>query len=427
MCCDRGNTVIENDKSEFDKAVEMRQRAEEQLKAKMPEEGLRRTEHEMQRLLHELQVHQIELEMQNAELSQARDEVETALWKYNDLYDFAPVGYLTLDREGAIRAANLAGASLLGMERSLLLGCRLGKFIVDDARTAFKAFLEKVLTCRVKETLEVALLKGGKGTLFVQIEAVAAASGQECRAVIIDISVQRQSRMDLAAHAAELAVANADLEAFNFTVSHDLCTPLTTISGYCQVLNEICKDQLDEQSLGYLREVCEGTLRMKMLINSLLDFSRAARVKPSKESIDLSKMAETVAAGLMLTAPERCITFHITQAITRHGDAGLLRIVLDNLIGNAWKYTVNREDTVISFGVYEVAGNRACFVKDDGPGFDMAYADRLFAPFQRIPGIDVEGHGIGLATVERIVKRHGGRIWAESKPGEGATFFFTLE
>ena len=419
--------MIENDKSESDKDVEMRRRAEEQLKAKKPEDGLRRTEHETQRLLHELQVHQIELEMQNAELSHARDEVETALWKYNDLYDFAPVGYLTLDREGAIRAANLTGASLLGMERSLLLGCRLRKFIVEDARTAFNAFLEKVLTCRVKETLEVALLKGGKGTLFVQIEAVAAASGQECRAVIIDISVQRQSRIDLAAHVAELAVANTDLEAFNFTVSHDLCTPLTTINGYCQVLNEICKDQLDEQSLSYLKEVCEGTLRMKLLITSLLDFSRASRVKPGKDSIDLSKMAEDVAAGLMLGAPERRVTFEITQELTGHGDAGLMRIVLDNLIGNAWKYTVNRKETVISFGMEWVVGNRVWFVKDDGPGFDMVYADRLFAPFQRIPGIDVEGHGIGLATVERIVIRHGGRIWAESKPGEGATFFFTLE
>ena len=419
--------MIENDKSESDKDVEMRRRAEEQLKAKKPEDGLRRTEHETQRLLHELQVHQIELEMQNAELSHARDEVETALWKYNDLYDFAPVGYLTLDREGTIRAVNLTGASLLCMERSLLLGCRLGKFIAKDARTAFTAFLEKVLTCRVKETHEVALLKGGKRPIFVQIEAVAVASGLECRAVIIDISAQRQSRIDLAAHAAELAVANTDLEAFNFTVSHDLCTPLTTINGYCQVLNEICKDQLDEQSLSYLKEVCEGTLRMKLLITSLLDFSRAARVKPGKDSIDLSKMAEVVAAGLMLGAPERRVTFKITQEITGHGDAGLMRIVLDNLIGNAWKYTVNRKEAVISFGMEGVAGNRVWFVKDDGPGFDMAYADRLFAPFQRIPGIDVEGHGIGLATVERIVKRHGGRIWAESKPGEGATFFFTLE
>ena len=166
---------------------------------------------------------------------------------------------------------------------------------------------------------------------------------------------------------------------------------------------------------------------MKLLITSLLDFSRAARVKPGKDSIDLSKIAEVVAAGLMLGAPERRVTFQITQEMTGHGDAGLMRIVLDNLIGNAWKYTVNRKETVISFGMDEAAGNRAWFVKDDGPGFDMVYADRLFAPFQRIPGIDVEGHGIGLATVERIVKRHGGRIWAESKPGEGATFFFTLE
>jgi signal transduction histidine kinase len=382
-------------------------------------------------LLQELQLHQIELESQNAELRQVRDELETSLGQYNDLYDFAPVGYLTLDRAGGIRALNLTGASLLGRERSLLLGCRFGQFVAVEARCAFNGFLEKVFVSRVKESRELALLVGNR-PLFVQIEA--AASGQECRAAIIDISARRQSEADLeilhaklAARAAELASANSDLEAFNFTVSHDLCTPLTAISGYCQVLNELCKDRLDAQTLGYLREVCEGTLRMKQLIAALLDFSRIARVNLCREKFDLSKIAEAVAAGLKLGAPGSRNAFHITQGITGHGDAGLWRIVLDNLIGNAWKYCADREGTVISVGVTEIAGERACFVRDNGPGFDMAFADRLFAPFQRIPGVDVEGHGIGLATVERIVRRHGGRIWADSKSGQGACFFFTME
>jgi len=134
-----------------------------------------------------------------------------------------------------------------------------------------------------------------------------------------------------------------------------------------------------------------------------------------------------VAAELALAEPERRVTFRIGEGITGNGDAGLWRIVLDNLIGNAWKYTGKREEKLIEFGMTEVDGKPACFVRDNGPGFDMVLADKLFMPFQRISGTEVEGHGIGLATVERIVRRHGGKVWAESEPGKGATFFFTLE
>ena len=409
------------------KAVEMRQRAEEQLMSEMSEQGVRRTEYETQRLLHELQIHHIELEMQNTELRQARDEVETVLEKYNDLYDFAPVGYFTFDSEGMIRTLNLTGADLLGIERSLLLGRRFRQFVAEKARPAFSGLLKKVFTCQGKEVCEIELLKEGQSPLFVQIEAVAAASGQECRAVIIDISARMQSDFDLAARAAELADANADLEAFNYSVSHDLCTPLTTISGYCQVLSELCKEQLDESSKGYIQEIYEGTLRMKRLIASLLDFSRIKRVNIRREVFDLSDIAEGIAAELKLEVPDNRVSFQIAEGITGRGDIELWRIVLDNLIGNAWKYSGNCEGTVIAFGVTEVDGERACYVQDNGPGFDMAFADRLFVPFQRIPGISVEGHGVGLATVERIVKRHGGRIWAKSALGKGATFFFTLE
>ena len=304
-----------NDGSTSVKAVEMRQRAEARLKSEMPGQDLHRTEHETQRLLHELQVHQIELEMQNAELRQARDEVETALEKYNDLYDLAPVGYLTLDREGAIRALNLTGADLLGTERSLLVGRRFGQFVAEEARPDFNGFLEKVFTRRAKETCEVALKKGGKHPLFVQIETIVAASGLECRTVIIDISARRQFEADLKTHAAELADANTDLEAFNYSVSHDLCTPLTTISGYCQVLNELCQDQLDTPSKEYIQEIYDGTLRMKRLVVSLLDFSRVKRANICRENFNMSEMAEEIATELKLETPSRQVRFQITKGI----------------------------------------------------------------------------------------------------------------
>ncbi|HXV21801.1 MAG TPA: ATP-binding protein, partial [Desulfuromonadales bacterium] len=344
-----------------------------------------------------------------------------------------PVGYFTFDRDGAIRAVNLSGARLLGIERSRLLARRFEEFVTVADRPVFTAFLRRACGSRAKEACELALLKEGKGSLLVQVEAVAVASGQECRAAILDISERRQLEKnleilhtDLAARAAELESANIELVAFNYSVSHDLRNPLTTIHGYCQVLQDLHGNRLDEQCKGYIREIYEGTLRMNRLINTLLDFSRVTRVEMRHEKVDLSKVAEEVSTGLKVADPECRVLFRIAPGIVAEGDPALLRVVLDNLIGNAWKYAGSREGAVIEFGATEVDGKPACFVRDNGPGFDMAFADKLFLPFQRLAGTDVAGHGIGLATVERIVRRHGGRVWAESKPGEGATFFFTF-
>jgi len=425
---------IDKDKARLTEDAELRRQAEERLPAKTVEWQPPRTEEETQRLVHEFEVHKIELEMQNAELRRARDELEAALEKYTDLYDFAPLGYFTLDGEGGVRAVNLTGAGLLGVERSRLIGRRFGQFVATADRLVFTDFLGKVFTSSAKEACEVALLKEGNHPLFVQIEAVADSSGQECRAALIDISGRKRleeklaiMHTDLAAHAARLEEANIELEAFNYSVSHDLRTPLTAINGYCQVIQQLCGAGLDEQCRDYLREMYEGTLRMGRLIDTLLDFSRVTRVEIHRDKVDLSRIAEEVALGLKLTEPERRVTFRVAAEITAEGDKSLLRVALNNLIGNAWKYAGKGEETVIEFGESAVDGRPACFVRDNGPGFDMAHAEKLFMPFQRLPGTDVDGHGIGLATVERIVRRHGGRVWAESEPGKGAAFFFTLE
>jgi light-regulated signal transduction histidine kinase (bacteriophytochrome) len=230
----------------------------------------------------------------------------------------------------------------------------------------------------------------------------------------------------LASHAAELLVANTELEAFNYTVSHDLRKPLAVINGYCQVLQELCGEQFNAQTKEYITVIYEGTLRMSRLIDSLLRFSRVTRVEICRKRVDLSALATTVAEELRQLEPARKVTFKISTGITADADASLVRLVLENLLGNAWKYTVHQQETVIEFGISMLEGKPVCFVRDNGPGFDMADAEKMFLPFQRVPGIDVEGHGVGLATVERIVNRHGGRVWAESAPGSGATFLFTL-
>lgn len=424
---------METDKNQFGEAAKLRSRAENYLIAQEAEENVSRTDDENRRLLHELQVHQIELEMQNAELSQARDEAEKALREYTDLYDFAPIGYLTIDRAGTIRGANLTFASLVGVERSRLRGRHFGRFVTDEDRSSFAEFLEKIFTNKGKEVCELALLKDGAPPLFVLIEAVADASGQECRAAIVDISARRQLEAeletlhaDLTARAAELEAANTELEAFNYSVSHDLRGPLTIVAGFCDVIEGVYGNQLPGECRDYIREIHDGAMCMNRIIDTLLTFSSVKRVEIHHKKLSLSKVAKDVAKGLQVAAPERRVTFRSAAGITAKGDAELLRLVLDNLIGNAWKYCGKQEKAVIEFGVTEVDGQPAYFVRDNGPGFDMAFAAKLFLPFQRLPGTKAAGHGIGLATVDRIISRHGGKVWAESKPNEGATFYFTL-
>jgi PAS domain S-box-containing protein len=233
---------------------------------------------------------------------------------------------------------------------------------------------------------------------------------------------------DLAARAAELETANRELEAFSAAVSHDLRKPLTIINGYCQAIQEMCADNLGEECRGFFREIYDGTLKMSDLIDTLLNFSRITRRELLRQSVDLSRIAAEVAGELRLLAPERRATFRIADGITASGDAKLMRVAMENLLGNAWKFTGRREETVIEFGATEVEGKPVFFVRDNGVGFDMEYAEKLFVPFQRLPGMEgFMGHGIGLATVERIVRRHNGRIWAEGERGKGATFFFCLE
>jgi PAS domain S-box-containing protein len=225
----------------------------------------------------------------------------------------------------------------------------------------------------------------------------------------------------------ELEAANRELEAFNYTVSHDLKKPLSNINGYCQVILHLFADQCDGQSRRYLQEIYSGTLRMSKLIDTLLDFSRLSRCDMVRGKVDLSGLATEIAAELRITAPERRVSFKIAKGITAYGDVNLLRVVLVNIIGNAWKFTANNEEAVIKFGMTEYDGKPAYFVRDNGVGFEMSQMDELFTPFYRLHSREgFAGHGIGLATVRRIIQRHGGQVWAEGKPDEGATLFFTL-
>ena len=237
-----------------------------------------------------------------------------------------------------------------------------------------------------------------------------------------------KARDELNASNDQLAATVKDLETFSYTVSHDLRSPLTNIHGCCQVLLGMWSDRLDGDCLGFIQTIYGETQRMNQLIATLLNFSRVASGELTPTIVDLSDMANAIAAGLCRRQPERRATFRIADGIKVNGDARLLMVVMENLLGNAWKYTGKKETPVIEFGTTEVDGRQACFVRDNGAGFDMAMADKLFIAFQRLHDrTEFTGFGIGLATVQRIIHRHGGRIWAEGEPDRGATFFFTLQ
>lgn len=224
-----------------------------------------------------------------------------------------------------------------------------------------------------------------------------------------------------------LETANRELESFSYSVSHDLRAPLRHIDGFSAMLMEDCCDSLPETATSYLEKIKSASRRMGQLIDDLLDLSRVSRSAMRRESIDMSRMVRDLAREYEEANPSRKVTFEIADGVVAEGDPLLLRVALHNLLDNAWKYTGKKDSAHIRFGETLVDGERVIFVSDDGAGFDMRYVDKLFGPFQRLHSVDeFEGTGIGLATVQRIAQRHGGRAWAEGEEGRGATFFFTI-
>lgn len=277
------------------------------------------------------------------------------------------------------------------------------------------------------------------GSLFwasVVITALRDAAG-ELRGfgkVTRDFSVRKMAEEELARQRRELAqkngllvIANRELESFSYSVSHDLRTPLRTIDGFSHALLEDCGAQLNEEGQSHLKRIRSATQRMGALIDDLLSLSRFSRAPIHEQTVDMTALAGSVAAELQKSQPDREVRVAVAEGLAAVGDPGLLRVVIENLLGNAWKFTSKKSEAHIQFGQGTCHGAEAFFLRDDGAGFDPAYADRLFGAFQRLHGIsEFEGTGIGLATVQRIIHRHSGRIWAEGVPGKGATFYFTL-
>jgi light-regulated signal transduction histidine kinase (bacteriophytochrome) len=227
---------------------------------------------------------------------------------------------------------------------------------------------------------------------------------------------------------AQLENANRELESFSYSVSHDLRAPLRGIDGFSQALLEDYQEHLDTQAQDFLQRIRSATQRMGELIDALLSLSRVTRAELVREMVDLSSMVRLIVSELRRHEPQRQVDFVVADGIYASGDTRLLRVMLENLLGNAWKFTAKSPQPCIEFGAQPQAdGSHLFFIRDNGAGFDMTYADKLFGAFQRLHRMnEYAGTGIGLATVQRIIHRHGGRVWAEGAVGHGATFYFTL-
>ncbi|MFO8089553.1 MAG: ATP-binding protein [Desulfatiglandaceae bacterium] len=221
--------------------------------------------------------------------------------------------------------------------------------------------------------------------------------------------------------------ANKELEAFSYSVSHDLRTPLRSIDGFSHALLEDYQDKLDDTAKSYLDRVRKATQHMGHLIDDMLKLSRVTRSEFQPESVDLSALVREISEKLQQCNPDRMIDAIIHEGVIVNGDPSLLKIALENLLGNAWKFTSREVQPQFEFNTIVKEGKTVCFIRDNGVGFDMAYVDKLFGAFQRLhTTFEFPGTGIGLATVQRVFNRHGGEVWAEAEVGKGATFYFTL-
>jgi PAS domain S-box-containing protein len=319
---------------------------------------------------------------------------------------------------------NRAGEELLGLPRSELIGKTDYDFFPREQAEFFQAKDRETLRSRALVDVGEEPLQTSRGLRVLRTKKVPIldATGEPSHLLGISEDVTELVR---AKEAAE--VANRELESFSYSVAHDLRAPLRSIDGFSQAVLEDCADKLDDEGRKHLGFVRESAQLMAQLIDSMLTLSRVGRQEVVRRTVDLSGLARAAWTRLERTASGRVVDVELQEGLAGEGDPRLLALVFDNLLGNALKFTANRANARVEFGTISMDGGPAYFVRDNGAGFDMTYAGKLFGAFQRLHGAhEFEGTGVGLATVQRVIHRHGGRVWADGKVDAGATFYFTL-
>ena len=364
----------------------------------------------------------------------------TADRSYRLIVEAMNEGAATVSTRGVVLDANPRLGSMTGQNASELIGTPVLDLIPAAHRPAFARLLDVGAGDSARGEVD---LTGSGGTTVPVLLAVSGfdLDGMLLRCLVLtDLTAQRaaesqvhalnvelEARVEL--RTAELVVANKNLEAFTYSVAHDLRSPLRALSGYGEALTEDYGDRLDETGRWFIERIQAATERMGALIDDLLLLAQVSRSDMSLGPVDLSAEVADIAGGLQAAESGRRVRFAIEDGVWVNADRTLIRTVVQNLVENAWKYTSKHDGATIEFGATAAEDGRVCcYVRDDGAGFDPAFTGKLFQPFQRLHAVtDFPGTGIGLASVRRIVERHGGRAWAEGAVGRGATFYFTLD
>jgi PAS domain S-box-containing protein len=378
-----------------------------------------------------------EIKRLNQDLKRRVSELET-------IFDTVPIGLaIAGDTQGLTIRANKTNARMLGLDDN-------GEASKRDPRVRFRVFQNEREVPVEELPMQRAVRGESVSGMIIDIERQDGVSlklhcsatplldeqGKPRGAVgaFLDITDMKRAEDsikrlndELRRKMTELATANRELEAFMYSVSHDLRAPLRSILGFSEVLREDYAANLDERGKNYLERICNAAAKMNRLIEDLLRLSRISRQEINKQDIDLSRMAAAVMTELRQAGPERGVDVEIQEGVTIYGDKRLIEVALSNLLANAWKFTSRKERSFIQFGAVSDSCKTIYFVMDNGAGFDQNYAEKLFVPFQRLHSDqEFEGTGIGLAIVDRVIRRHGGRLWAEGEPDKGAVFYFTL-
>jgi len=387
-----------------------------------PDEAAALSPEAARRALHELQVHQIELEMQNDELRRTQEELETSRARYFDLYDLAPVGYVTLSEQGLILEANLTAAELLGVARGALVKQPLSRFVLREDQDIYYLHRKLLFETGSPQVWELRMVKKDAAPFWMRVEASTTRDADDTsawRAVLSDITESKRAERAIQA-------TNAELQEFAYALTHDLREPLRMVVNFTQLLEHEYAGKLGKDADKYIAYSVEGATRIEALLKGILDYWAATEGDDLPLlPVDCNRVLAQTLSALQLSIQQSgaVVTADPLPAVVAK-EIVLMRI-FQNLISNSIKYRSKAAPT-IHISAMRTAEGWQFSVKDNGRGIDPAHGDRIFGMFKRLHGTEIPGTGIGLALCRKLVDRHGGRIWMESKAGQGAVFHFTI-